>query len=217
MIESPILITGAPRSGKTLIAGVLDICGVFSGATDSMLENIHVRDQIMARYLKQSGADPKGYKPIVSPTQFSIPAGWQEAVDNVMMREGYDDGTWMLKSSKLALTWPVWHNAYPNAKWVIVRRRTGDIVDSCMKTDYMKAYGDKAGWIEMVRHYEDRFVEMITEGVDCKVIWPQRMVRGDYSQVYELLDWLGIGWRTEILAYIDPKFWRTRTKKNKIL
>ncbi len=214
-MDNPIFITGAPRSGKTLIAGVLDICGVFSGATDGMLENIHVRDQIMARYLKQNGADPKGHNPIKSVSELSMPVGWRETVDNVIMREGYDDGPWMLKSAKLSLTWPVWQEAYPKAKWVIVRRRTGDIVESCMKTDYMKAYSHKEGWIEMVRHYEDRFVEMITEGVDCKVIWPQRMVHGDYSQVYELLDWLGIGWRTEILSYIDPKFWRTRTKKNK--
>lgn len=213
MMDNPILITGAPRSGKTLIAGVLDICGVFSGATDSMLENITVRDQIMARYLQQQGVDPKGCETNVPPATFSVPGGWREAVDNIMMREGYDEGERMIKSCKLALMWPVWHDAYPKAKWVIVRRRTGDIVDSCMKTDYMKAHDDKEGWVEMIRNYEDRFVEMITEGVDCKVIWPQRMVHGDYSQVYELLDWLGIGWRTEILSYIDPKFWRTRGKK----
>lgn len=212
-MERPILITGAPRSGKTLIAGVLDICKVFSGATDVMLENIDVRE-VMARYLKQQGADPKGQNPILPALDMDVPVGWKERVDNIILQEGFDGGgAWMLKSAKIALTWPVWYAAYPKARWVIVRRRTGDIVESCMKTDYMKAYDDKEGWVEMVRHYEDRFVELISEGVDCKVIWPQRMVYGDYSQVYELLDWLGLGWRTEVLAYIDPKFWRIRKKQ----
>lgn len=215
MKDTPIFITGAPRSGKTLVAGVLKICGVFSGATDTMLENIHVRDQFLARYLKEHGADPKGCHPIIPPGEFPIPMGWAEKVDNVMIREGYDRGPWMLKTHKLALTWPVWHGAYAGAKWIIVRRRTGDIVESCLKTHYMTAYSKREGWVEMVRQYEERFVEMIMEGLDCKVIWPQRMVYGDYSQVYELLDWLGLPWSTEILAYIDPKFWRTRNKKNK--
>ncbi len=178
-----------------------------------MFENIHIREQLLARYLEEQGVDPRGYNPIENPADFELGKGWKECVENTICREGYDQGPWMIKTSKIALTWPAWHHAYPKAKWIIVRRRTGDIVGSCMKTDYMDAYSEKEGWIEMVRHYEDRFVELITEGVDCKVVWPHRMVHGDYSQVYELLDWLGLPWKTEILTYIDPKFWKTRKNK----
>ena len=57
-------------------------------------------------------------------------------------------------------------------------------IGSCKKTGYMKAFKDIAkqtavgvnteeeGWLWWVHEYEKRFVEMITEGLDCKVIYP---------------------------------------------
>ncbi len=211
--DRPILITGTPRSGKTMIAGVLEICGVFAGETDRMLENISVRDTVLRKYLLRQAADPNGLRPLPETKHLNIPGGWKEGIDNIMEKEGYKtEQRWMFKSSKIALTWPVWHYAYPEARYVIVRRRAGDIIQSCMKTDYMRAYEDEDGWKDMIHQYEGKLAEMLNEGLNCKVIWPHRMVNGDYSQIYELLDWLGLQWKTEILTHIDPKFWRTRKK-----
>ena len=77
----------------------------------------------------------------------------------------------------------------------------------------MKGCSNEEGWIQMCREYDLRFVEMINAGLDCKVIWPHRMAYGDYEQIYELLEWLGVEWKSEILPWIDPKFSKVRSKK----
>ena len=71
------------------------------------------------------------------------------------------------------------------------------------------------GWKWWVHQYEQRFVEMITEGLNCKVIWPERMVYGDYQQIMETVDWLGLKWKSEVLAWIDPKLWKSRKLQSK--
>jgi hypothetical protein len=54
---------------------------------------------------------------------------------------------------------------------------------------------------------------MITEGCNCKIIWPERMVDGDYDQLYELCDWLGLKWNNNSLKFIDTLLWKSRQKK----
>jgi len=53
---------------------------------------------------------------------------------------------------------------------------------------------------------------MITEGLNCKVVWPERMVQGNYQQMYETIEWLGLRWKSEVLTFIDPKLWKARRK-----
>jgi hypothetical protein len=121
--------------------------------------------------------------------------------------------------------WPIWNYAYPNAKWLIVRRRTGDVIESCVKTAYMLTFksqenldavgakDEREGWKWWVHQYENKFREMIEAGVNCKIIWPERMVTGDYQQVYEMLDWLGMEWNSNIVATIDPMLIKSRRKE----
>jgi hypothetical protein len=130
----------------------------------------------------------------------------------------------MYKGAKMCLTWPIWHYAFPDAKWIIVRRRTGDIVDSCIKTGFMRAFSreifrkavgvdnERDGWLWWVHQHEKRFIEMINEGINIKIIWPERMVQGDYSQIMEMIDWLGLKWNSEVLSFIDPKLWKARRR-----
>lgn len=216
--HNPILVTGAMRSGASMIAATINICGAFGGNMAGqnhtnkrgMFENVQIRDRIVKPYLEKINADPKGQSPLPEVENMDIPSNWQYKVDQVLIEEGYVGGGWMYKDSRSALIWPVWHYAFPDAKWVIVRRRTGDIVRSCLRTGYMTAYNTEKGWIEWVRQYEQRFVEMITEGLNCKIIWPERMVHGDYQQLYELCEWLGLLWKSEALNFIDPLLWGSR-------
>jgi hypothetical protein len=141
-----------------------------------------------------------------------------------MIEQGYENGPWMYKGAKMCLHWPVWHYAFPNAKWIIVRRRTGDIIQSCLKTGFMRAFTNTAnqravgaknerdGWLWWVHQHEQRFIEMIQEeeGPNCKQIWPHRMIKGDYAQLYETIDWLGLKWNSDALSFIDPLLWHSR-------
>lgn len=207
--QSPILITGCPRSGASMIAAAVAACDVFSGRISkrAMWTNDLVRNTIVVPYMKRMGADEDGLYNF--PQGISIPTHWKEDVELTMELQGLKNSQkWMYKDSRSSLIWQTWHYAYPNAKWVIVRRKPSDIVHSCMKTGYMKAYATEEGWLSMVRFYEGKFVEMIQEGLNCKVIWPERMVQGDYQQLQSLLEWLGVPWNDRAIQYIKPLIWQ---------
>lgn len=234
MIEQPpILITGCARSGTSMVAGVINICGAFGGNMSGpnrnnqkgMFENAHIRNQVVKPYFRRIGVDPLGQYPLPDVNNLVIPTNWRAQVEHVIEREGYKKGPWMYKGAKMCLFWPVWHYAFPDAKWIIVRRKTTDIINSCKKTSFMRAFNkeenrkavgattEEEGWLWWVHQHEERFREMLTEGPNCKVVWPERMVHGDYKQMYETIDWLGLEWNSSALSFIDPLLWKARQKK----
>lgn len=212
--HNPILITGADRSGSTMIARIMDLCKALKGTCNGMYEN---------KVIVEANLDLlSGHFVNFPDTQaLQIPQNWRTFVDGVHTAQM--NGTqWMIKHSSLARLWPVYHYAFPNAKWIIVRRRTGDIIQSCMKTGYMKEFKcplaleklgfatEQEGWLWWVRRYEERFVEMMQEGLNCKIIWPERMAVGDFTQVYEMVEWVGLKWNHKIPEIITPLLEKSR-------
>ena len=209
---SPIFVTGIERSGSSIIARVINHSGAFTGMTTEMFENIQVK-KLLDSYYDLLGVDKRGQWPLPDAKKLIIPTNWKQKIEEILTNEQYDEFTpWMLKGSRLCQIWPVWHYAFPNAKWIIVRRRTPDIIDSCLKTGYMAAYKDVEGWLDWIHIHEKIFVEMIEAGVNCKQVWPERMVMGDYQQVHEMIDWVGLEWDSELVKMIEPLMWNSRQR-----
>ena len=226
------LITGCARSGTSMVAGVVNLCGAFGGDmsgpnknnSKGMFENAYIRNNIVKPYLRKIGVDSMGQYPVPDTKDLNVPINWQEQIEGVIQKQGYTKGPWFYKGAKMCLMWPVWHYAFPNAKWIIVRRRSGDIVNSCLKTGFMRAFSrketqrkvgansEKEGWLWWIRHHETQFVDMIQAGLNVKIVWPERMVTGDYQQMCETLEWLGLPWRSEVTDFIEPKLWKSRRK-----
>lgn len=233
-MPDPILITGAARSGTSMVAGVINLCGAFGGIMSGpninnpkgMFENAQIRNKIVKPYLMKLGVDPLGQFPLPDIETLPIPSDLRKRVEKVMWEEGYKRGQrWFYKGAKMSLTWPIWQYAFPDAKWIIVRRRTGDIVQSCLKTNFMRAFSREQfrnainvknevdGWIYWVRQHEKRFVEMIEAGMNVKIVWPERIVNADYKQIYETIEWLGLEWNSEVVtSFIEPKLWKARKR-----
>ncbi len=214
----PILITGAERSGSTFIARILDMCGVFSGGC-RMFENTMVHSLHYEMLI-----DRNELFPITN--NIRIPHSWKELIQTEMKQEGwYEDQPWMIKGGILAQCWPVWHYAFPDAKWLIVRRRTGDVIQSCIKTGFMYKFKnpnnlkvleyteERDGWLWWIHQYEQKFVEMIQEGLNCRVVWPDRMADGNFEQIKETVEWLGLKWDDEIPQIILPLIKNGGTEK----
>lgn len=233
VVDSPIIVTGCPRSGTSIISGMLEICGAFVGTapkpvkneTRGMGENKVIYDSIVKPYIQDMRLDPAGQWPIIDPNRVLIPIDWEQMVDRAICKDGYTGGEWLYKGNTSALLWKVWSYAYPSAKWVIVRRRTGDIISACLQTAYMKAFKspkyraeigaetEKDAWLFWVRKYEEAFVAMLTAGLNCKVVWPERLMQDDYRQLYEVIDWVGLEWDPSVVDYIDPKLWKTERRE----
>ena len=151
-----------------------------------------------------------------NPFTFEVPAIDDPDVPAPAIRLHYDgkNGQWFIKLARACLTWPVWHHAFPNAKWVIVRRLDGGIIDSCMKTAFMNSYSNQEGWQHWIDHHKEKFGEMIEEGLNVSVFWPEQMVLGNYQPAYELIEWLGLEWHPKhIENFVSPKLWHPRKQR----
>jgi hypothetical protein len=215
-----------------MVAGAIHTCGAFGGKLGKgnmynrkgMFENGTIRNSIVKDYLRKNGWDTKCQYPLPDVENLPIPGNWRSRVVKAINSEGYQEGPWFYKGAKMCLMWPVWAHAFPDAKWIIVRRRTGDIISSCINTGFMDAFSkadvrkavgaatEEEGWLWWVHQHEQRFVEMINAGLNVRVVWPERMVRGDYKQLYETIEWLGLEWNSKVLGFIDPKLWKVRRK-----
>ena len=211
-LHSPIFVTGIERSGSSIVGKIINLSGAFAGNITDMYENIQIK-KLLDAYYELLGVDKRGQYPLPDTEKLIIPTNWGNTVESIVATEMRKDKPWMLKGSRLCQTWPVWHYAFPNAKWVIVRRRPGDIIDSCLKTGYMTAFKDKEGWLDWIHLHENIFVEMIQAGLNCKQVWPERIAVGDYLQIREMVEWVGLEWDYNVKEAIDPLMWNSKQRQ----
>lgn len=232
--NDPILITGAARSGTSMVAACIHLCGAWKGNTvgpsrynqKGMFENNAIRQGIIKPILRKMGADPLGQYPLPETEQTLIPQNFKDDILDTIKLQGWKENLpWMYKCVKLSLIWPVWKYTFPRSKWIIVRRKEEDIVYSCMHTGFMRAFSRKEtlreinckteeeGWNWWVEFYKKKFVEIINNGVNTKVVWPEKMVHGDYSEIKDAIEWLGLEWDgPAVMDFIEPKLWKSRQK-----
>jgi len=225
--DIPIFITGAERSGSSIIAKILALSGTFIGETSSMYENKKIKELIID-YYKFIGIDPVGQYPLPPEVNDKpFPIVLKEKIYSILKNEGYNlNKPWLYKSSKICQTWRMWNLHYPEAKWVIVRRKPSDIVYSCCKTTYMYAFSDtrrqkevganneKEAWLWWVKQHEKMFQKMSEANLNYKVIWPEDLVDGNYESVKEILDWVGLPFdEDQIRKEIDPMLWKSRINR----
>jgi hypothetical protein len=211
-----VLITGCARSGTSMTAGILHMHGLFCGSTcganrynrKGMFENTAIRNGIVKPYLSLMGCDPMGQNPLPDTANLHPFKSLRKEMLDVLSKQGWDGQDWMYKGAKMCLFWPVLHEAFPKAKWVIVRRADDEIVNSCMKTAFMRKRTTPEEWQEWIDHHKRCFNEMHECGLDIFELWPSKFVYGDLSELHELIDWLGLEWNQQAVDdFIEPKFW----------
>jgi len=230
--DSPILITGAARSGTSMIGACVHLCGAWKGDTGGpskynakgMYENLPLRQDVVKPLLRGLKSDPRGQYPLPLTDNILIPQKFKQTVIDSITKQGWTpDKPWMYKCAKMSLIWPVWQYAFPDSKWIIVRRKTPDIVNSCMKTGFMTEFQNEdtqkkikvdteaEGWKWWVNRHEDKFVEIINAGLDVKTVWPERMIHADYTQMMQAIEWLGLKWNGPgVIDFIEPRLWKSR-------
>jgi hypothetical protein len=212
----PILITGCARSGTSMTAGIFQLCGAFGGEVSGpnrhnkrgMFENVQVREGIVKPYLRSIGMDALGQWPLPDIDNLVSIDNLKEQVESLMISEGYSSGAWYVKQAKFCLIWTAIIWAFPNAKWIIVRRTDEDIINSCLKTTFMRAFSDAPGWQKWIDVHKQRFEEMKKAGLLIKEVWPSKYVAGDFSEIKEAVEWAGLSWNEkEVLPFVEPALW----------
>ena len=211
MKQQPIFVTGVERSGCSLVARIISMSGgCFTGYMNGMYENWRLK-----KYLNNIPLSLEKHPPY--PETLNIPIKFKEEVLSIMTQQGYKGKRpWMFKNAMLTPTWRMWDNAFPDAKWIIVHRESKEIINSCMKTTYMTLMKDpvvleaigvitpQEGWEWWIKKHKESWMEMIGNGVNCKIVRPDKMADNDYSQMMEMMDWLGLKWDNKISETINP-------------
>jgi len=217
-LKDPIIITGCARSGTSLTAGILAACGAEFGDTlpgnednpKGFFEHKGVRENVIKRYLKRIGADPLGQSPL--PPRRDLPP-YPGLREDVLREMRPTTDNWAIKGAKICLMWEEWRNAFPKARWIIVRRPTKDIVASCMKTKFMRAHSDPDGWSRWVDEHEKRFEDIHKSVQRSSMFYPELMMKGYLNYARAAVDWCGLRWNeSAVKAFIDPDSWRTFDK-----
>jgi len=230
-IDEPILITGAARSGTSMTAGVINLCGAWGGEMvgstrynkRGMFENGQIRQDMIKPFLVSIDCDPLGQKPlpdinVVRRLALMNHYMWRTQVMRIIENQGHQDNrSWMYKGAKMCLIWPMWFFAFQRARWIIVRRDKDDIINSCLKTGFMSRYDCEQGWGNWVDSHIERFVEMAGAGLDVKEVWPQKMINGDFTEIREVVESLGLTWQKEkVVDFISPALWSAGIKKEEV-
>ena len=227
-MRSPTLITGCARSGTSMTAGVIFLSGAKGGDMfgptrfnpRGMYENKIIREGMVKPYLRSIGADPMGQKPLPDLQRVWADANcaetvgaWRSNIQALMRAQGVgEDEPWAYKGAKMCLFWPLWHAAFPDARWVLVRRTDTDIINSCLRTHFMRAYRDALGWQRWVETHKQRFQEMRNAfPMNIHEVWPEKVIGGAVEIYYNMLEWLGLVPPEDLIEkFIDPVLWGKR-------
>ncbi|NJM42225.1 MAG: hypothetical protein HC853_16515 [Anaerolineae bacterium] len=87
------------------------------------------------------------------------PRGWLPAIPDfrslvaaALVIQHYDGvQPWGFKEPKMCLMWRLWDQHFPGARWVIVRRPIEQVVDSCMRTSFLRYQSSNPAVLAEVR------------------------------------------------------------------
>lgn len=203
-----ILVTGAARSGTSLTTRILQAHGCWLGPAqqvNDLYENLAIRQQILKPMLVAAGGDSRGQARLPDTDNLPPRPGLRAFV---LARLAGGDGPKAYKDAKLTLLWPAWAAAFPEAKWVVCRRDPERIVDSCVRTHFMKAHGeDRDGWRGWVAEHERRFDAMKAAGLDLVEAWPDDFIR-DSRAFRPVAEHCGLAFdAAAVAASVDPSRW----------
>ena len=138
--EDPIIVVGNYRSGTSITAGVLHACGAWIGTATpanqhnpkGYFENEALKSllHLMLMWSRYNDSDKL---PPDDLRGFAMFDRFHYLLELAMRGDGYSGGVRVFKNTKIVLFWRYFHQVYPNAKWVIVRRDASKIVESLQR------------------------------------------------------------------------------------
>ncbi len=216
-VNQPILITGCPRSGAGIIAGIVSLCGAGGGMMNKLYENKEIKNRIVSPLLRLIKADTDGYYPL--PYHYPI-KNWSNDIHSAMIRQGVNlTKEWFYNDSRMLLLQDIFINSFPNAKWIVVLRDRANSIRSCVKNDYMfrfqskdilntlKLQTEEDGWNWMLEQYDILIHQLRMKlGSNLITIEPTALLNGDLTPLKTMLEWINLPFKeTEINEFLKLK------------
>lgn len=219
-MTNPILVSGPARSGTSMIAQILHVCGAWKGDTvppdpksnpDGFFENVYLREKVTKEILRANGCDPLGVNDLPEPGSLQYPS-FKGEVMHAIEEQGYEGGPWFYKDAKLCYMPELWMREFPGARWVLTHREPNAIISSCLQTHFMRQHsGDPVFWAAWVEETFKR-LHSLSEKYNAIVIDTDRVAKDrDFSHIKAAVEELGLTWDQEAVEkVVKPQYWRRK-------
>lgn len=221
--KSPIFVLGMPRSGTSMVAGALNICGAWTGSTvpaDSasnpkgFFEHTILREHVTKKILTNIGCDPLGVRKIPPMELPGEVPGLKDLTRQIIESDGYiNDRPWLYKDAKLTFLWPYFLKAFPDATWLIVNRDEEGFVNSCLRTHFMKQHSnDRSFWEQYAEQYRIRLEALKMQNVRVLEIYTPDVIDGNFESLKNAVSQLDLSYKeNELREFISPVHWHGGT------
>ena len=211
-MSPPVFVYGVSRSGTSMTCGVLAACGVRFGLDLRQPDQYNPRGyweakqgrQALKRFLKSIKHDIGGHRR--DPSWVAGPK------DIKRLRRKMAPHWKQADALKVATDWLIWgtvHAAYPNARWIIVRREVPDIVASCIRAPFISILPPDVpldAWTAEITEQVERLVDLHASPCNTVEVWPDPR----RPEVFrEAVLHAGATWDEEaVRAALDPSLWK---------
>lgn len=204
-----VFIAGAPRSGTSLTCQVLSALGLGFGTglaradqynRGGYWESARLR-RVCRTWLRRIEADPMGQWPLP-------PRRWRPTGAQAASFQG--DALHVLgdiaahKDAKILPLWPLFREAFSDARWVAVRRNPEEVASSCMRARFMHRFRTLREWITWAEQMQLR-VDDLVEATGAVEVWPDP---AEPESFHGAADALGLEWQSDaVAAILKPSWW----------
>jgi hypothetical protein len=182
----PIVVIGHPRSGTSLVCGLLNRAGVWCG------------------FMREPDAtNPKG--DFENEQLRRLPANghtlisWTD-VERILAEQGYTGGPWLVKIGDPARWWR-WRELDPIT--IKVRRTHASILASALDRKKIKGVAVGTDYAGQLSKRIERTVERM-EGIPGFTVWPENLVHGRDHEFRALFHELNLPWD---MGFWEPNLW----------
>jgi len=217
-IDNPIFILGIPRSGTSLLAGLISLTGIWTGPTNpaslnnvkGFFENRELKDTSTYKVLRDGGFCRRGQYPIPQPEDVLKPRhDVYNSLLQVIFAQGYTEGPWMFKDAKITLMWKLWYEMFPKADYFITKRKDEDIINSCLRTIFMNMYTSREGWQGWIDTHHEHIDNFKKTNANIHEIDASDLAHGNINELAELLYDLGFELPMgKARDFIVPEAWK---------
>jgi hypothetical protein len=215
MTFKPMFIAGCVRSGTSLTAEVLNRHGVFIGnarstrhpGTNTMLGTERIEFKPIIRELMVLNNYHKRREAPLPSNVKTIP-GLREKVLALYPQ----DKPWLVKASSLVWFYDIFHEAFPDALWVLPWREPGDIVSSILRHPAMgRSTPDREKLFDYILAMQRKQSSIKVENINAASLNTEELVKKRRAQCLKpFLEKNGIKFSQKIIdETVNPEMWHS--------
>jgi len=217
IVRDPIIISSPPRSGTTMLVGLLHKHGLWVGTAGitpyAQTNSLFGSENIEIKNLMKGLAKSIGYKNWNIPLPQLDSVGERAYITYNRISEIVPEQTpWLVKTAWTLIFGELWMKMFPEAKWLFVVRPIEDVIDSVKRHPAMKKRN-----ISVVRKFiealQDKQHFLSEQSINYLFVDANKIVEGDLIACEKLFSFCELDFDPIIFkGWIKPSMWHKDMK-----